>query len=185
MISLYRANSFLNTLSVNNYRLSKIVFFNENGIITKINCGYFDDNKEREFNGTCVRKLKEDFKYKDNFVIKDFDTSLEKRYILYVYEKNVDLKYLGKEKKYFGDIYSIWQVNDYKFNVYEKNLCENLYNLNNESKKVAEEILEFFDYIQNRGVDEKILTSKMTKLKKLNKKILQEVDYINNYEVTE
>lgn len=184
MISLCR-KSVLRTLSCDNYSLSKIVFFNENGIITKINCGYFDDDKGRSFKGTCVRKLKEDFNYKDNFVMKDFDTSWEKKYILYVYEKNVDLKYLGKEKKYFGEIYSLWQVNDYKFSIYEKTLCENLYSLNNESKKIAEEILDFFDFYSNKGADEKILTSKMTKLKKLNKKILQEVDYINNYEITE
>ena len=53
MISLYRTSSMWRPLSLmcngKEYELGNIIFFNENGIITEIGFGYFDDDKERNF----------------------------------------------------------------------------------------------------------------------------------------
>ena len=99
MINLYRTNSMWRPLSLiykkKEYELGNIIFFNENGIITEVGFGYFDDDKERNFEGSVVRKLKADFKMKDNFIVKSpKDYSYETRYDLYVYEGNVDIKFL-------------------------------------------------------------------------------------------
>ena len=169
MISLYRTSSMWRPLSLmcngKEYELGNIIFFNENGIITEVGFGYFDDDKERNFEGSVVRKLKADFKMKDNFIVKSpKDYSYETRYDLYVYEGNVDIKFLGKEQKYFGDIYTHWKIND--------NKAENIIKL----------IAEKFGY-NKTGIEENLFNERIKELKAINKQILEEVENIKNYKI--
>ena len=187
MISLYRTSSMWRPLSLmcneKEYELGNIVFFNENGIITEIGFGYFDDDKERNFEGSVVRKLKVDFKMKDNFIVKSpKDYSYETRYDLYVYEGNVDIKFLGKEQKYFGDIYNHWQINDYEIWRYEKDLKEKLRVLNNKAENIIKLIAEKFGY-NKTGIEENLFNERIKELKEINKQILEEVENIKNYKI--
>lgn len=193
MIKLFRTSSMWRPLSimvdsknaVNTYELDNIIFFNDKGIITQIGSGFFEDDKEREFEGTCVRKLKVDFNMKDNFIVKaEKDYTREVRYDLYIYEKNIDLKFLGKEQKYFGDIYSHWQVNDYNFWKYERTLKDKLSQLNTEAENILKSIAENYGYMK-KGIEQNILDEKIKALKEVNTKILEEVKNINDYKIDE
>lgn len=184
MIKLFRT-SILRTLSieVNNkdYELHNIIYFNENGIITKIGSGYFDDDKERTYKGNCTRKLKVDFNFKDNFIVKA-EEHYENRYDLYVYEKNVNIQFLGNEQKYFGSVYSHWQIDDYELWRYEKSLKNNLSKLNEKAENLVKLIGEEYTY-NGIGIEENIFNEKIKELKSLNKKILAEVKSIKEYKI--
>lgn len=193
MIKLFRTSSMWRPLSimvdsknaVNTYELDNIIFFNDKGIITQIGSGFFDDDKEREFEGNCVRKLKVDFNMKDNFIVKaEKDYTREVRYDLYIYEKNVTIKFLGKEQRYFGDIYSHWKVNDYDFWKYERTLKDKLCKLNKEAEEIIKLIADKYSYM-GKGIDKDILDERIKALKKVNTQILQEVESINNYKIDE
>lgn len=115
---LIRMNSYIRILSVwsekggRHFGLCNILFYDENGVIAQTNSGYFDNDEELEFNGEVIRKVKEDFSKKQNFVIKDKGNNSiwENYYKLYIYIGNVDFKYMGVRKQ-FDSVYKIYTVN--------------------------------------------------------------------------
>ena len=193
MIKLFRTGTWYRPLSImvesknsiNNYELNNILFFDENGIIIQIGSGFFDDDKEREFNGTCVRKLKIDFSMKDNFIVKaEKNLFNETKYDLYIYKGNADIICLGKGQKYFGEIYSHWKINDYEHWKYEKSLKNELNKLNDRAEQIAKSIADKYGYMKT-GIEENILNDRMKMLKEINTQILQEVENIKNYKIDE
>lgn len=187
---LFRTRSWYRPLFITvgdkDYELDDIKFFNENGVIVSIGSGFFEDDKEREFNGETIRKIKIDFSSKKNFIIKRSTNMWNNdiKYDLYVYEKNVDLQFMGKTKElYFGDIYSIWKMNDYTFHIFERTLKQKLNSLNDKAEEIIKNnFAKCFGYLKT-GVDEKELEEKFNELREVNKQILEEVEFIQNYKV--
>ena len=101
MNSLLRILSVWSEKSERYFSLCNILFYDENGVIVQTNSGHFDNDEELEFNGEVVRKVKEDFSKKQNFVIRDKDSNSvwENHYKLYIYIGNVDFKYVGLRKQ--------------------------------------------------------------------------------------
>ena len=75
--------------------LGNIIVYDEKGIIIDTGYGYFDNDVEISINGNVVRKIKEDFTKKINYIIKIKESySNESRYALYIHKNNINLKFL-------------------------------------------------------------------------------------------
>ena len=110
-----------------------MVFYNENGIVLSVGCGHFEEcdvGNIFEFDGYVVLRRKENFTRKENFAVKTRNSGfLDDNYTLYIYEKNVDIKYLGLKKRYRSSVYREYSVNNFKVFVHIKNLEEKVWTL--------------------------------------------------------
>ncbi len=185
---LTRENNFIRTLyasveKMNNVaELSAICVYDKNGIICKHDFGYFDNDYELEFNGTVVRKLKENFTGKENYVIKAGRDDIwgGTRYVMYIHKDNVNLEYLGMDKMY-SCVYDVYMVNGKaKIKILLKNL-EVEFNryvclLEKEIKKIK---------IYNLPLAENDMKQICENLMKYNTLVIQEKEKIKNYVPTE
>lgn len=160
------------------YGISKIVFYNEKGIIFSSNSN-FDGIENFKFKGEIFRKIKEDFTKIQNFVMKnDNDSIWDNNNTLYINEKNVDLKYLGQRKKW-SYVYDIYNVNGVEFEIFNKSLdfklCEYKDLLKTEIKKINDNYIYPFKEKELKEIFENIL--------KYNKLIIEEKKNIENFKV--
>lgn len=160
------------------YGISKIVFYNEKGIIFSSNSN-FDGIENFKFKGEIFRKIKEDFTKIQNFVMKnDNDSIWDNNNTLYINEKNVDLKYLGQRKKW-SYVYDIYNVNGVEFEIFNKSLdfklCEYKDLLKTEIKKINDNYIYPFEEKELKEIFENIL--------KYNKLIIEEKKNIENFKV--
>lgn len=188
MITLYK-QGILQTLNImcsgKQYTLDNIIFFNEKGIITQTGRGCFDDNTEKTFEGTICRKMKIDFKMKDNFIVKSSEKSyFETKYDLYVYEKNADIQYLGKKQRFFGEIYEYWKVNESEIVRFSQSLTKNLNEYNRRAKEITDKLGNIYSYM-GQGMENEEFRTLIQKLRELNNEIIDEVVKIKNYKIDE
>lgn len=159
------------------YKLSNIIFFNENGIILENGHGYFDDDEELEFEGNTTRKIKENFNLKENYILKDKEAWDNDNYKLYIYEKNVKLENTGVIKE-FNFIYNTFLINgNIKVKQFVRNLEDDKYYYQD---LVKEEIKKIQTYCL--PLEEKEMSKILSNIKKYNKKILEIEEYAKNYE---
>ena len=172
------------TVGEKEYELDNIIFFNDNEEILKIGRGFFDDRKEKEFNGETVKKIKIDYSSKKNFIVKakpEYYNS-EVKYNLYIREENANIEYLGEQQICFGDIYKVYKINDSIEKQYVKTLKGKLDNLNDKAETLLKSISSEYGY-GKYGIEENVLDEKIKELKTLNKQIIKEVDRIKNYKI--
>lgn len=188
MITLYKQGIFqtLNIMcSGKQYELDNIIFFNENGIITQTGRGCFDDNTEKNFEGTICRKMKVDFKMKDNFIVKSSEQGyFGTRYDLYIYEKNADIEYLGKKQRFFGEIYEYWEVNGSEIVRFSQSLTKNLSEYNRQAKEITDKMSNIYSYM-GQGIEYIEFKDLVQKLREINNRIIDEVVKIKNYKIDE
>lgn len=193
--SLFKESPYWKILSVELYdekgteyrdtvKLANIVFYNENGIVLSVGCGHFEEcdvGNIFEFDGYVVLRRKENFTRKENFAVKTRSNGfLDDNYTLYIYEKNVDIKYLGLKKRYRSSVYREYSVNNFKVFVHIKNLEEKVWTLKG---KLETEIKKIDSY--KLPLEEKELKKICRDITKYNKLLLEEVNFINNYEPKE
>lgn len=180
---LIRMNSYLRILSVwseksgRHFGLCNILFYDENGVIAQTNSGYFDNDEELEFNGEVIRKVKEDFSKKQNFVIKDKgnDSIWENYYKLYIYIGNVDFKYMGVRKQ-FDSVYKIYTVNGVEVKKHIKYLKDKAWEL---KTKITDEKNKIEDY--ELPLEKNEIEGICNNIIKYNDLLLEEVKKIKEY----
>lgn len=98
----------------NDYELEHIYFYDDEGVITGLD--YFEDNRTFRFNGETRLRRKINLSRQENFIIKNYHSIKGRRYDLYIYHKNVDLRYDGKcvENSYYYDSDEVMFSNKYK-----------------------------------------------------------------------
>lgn len=104
---LFQENYFAKIASVyldrngKNYQLVDLIIYNKSGIILKTGAFVCDDIEKIKFKNPIFLKNSENFEIKCNYIIKNKALSFkeDKRYNLYIYEDNIDYKYIGKVKK--------------------------------------------------------------------------------------
>lgn len=185
---LYRTSEIYRPLFVmvndKEYELKNIIVYDENGIVFENGYGYFDNNEELEIKGNVVRKVKETFKGKDNYVLK-FESDNwygDKLYALYLHKDNVDFKFLGKAKRGFGDIYSNYLLNGIKICLYETDIRQDFDKYNKLAEEEIKKLQECFGYYK-KGADKEELKRIFNNLLEYNKKIKAEVKMINEYKI--
>lgn len=185
---LYQKISWYKPLyvDINNksYLLDNIIFYNDNEIVVEVCKGYFENTEDLTIQGEVVRKLKVDLTKKQNFIVKCKDKSFiddEVKYTIYIYVGNVDLKYIGKEKRY-DYLYDKYMVNNIEFIKYIEDLGKNLHNLNTKAETEVEKLADIFRY-GGKGIEESDLLLIFSNLQNYNREILNEVDMIKNYKV--
>lgn len=191
--SLFKESIYWKTLSTEVYdesgkeyrttvKLTNIIFYNENGVVLDLGSGHFDNTNETfTFNGFVVLRRKENFNRKENFTIKTKnDGFLDDNYTLYIYEKNVDIKYIGLQKKYRSNVYRVYEVNGFEVLKYMKNLEEKIWSL---KTKLETEIKKLDSYYLPLKEDE--LKKVCKNITKYNKMLLEEVEFVKNYEPKE
>lgn len=183
---LFRTSNWYRPLNVidkngKEYTLDNIIVYNDKGIVFQVGYGYFDNDEETTINGVVVKKIKETFKTKENYILKSLDSFGDNKYTLYIYIENIDLKYCGVFKKY-DYLYYKYLINGIGVEVYKKSLSKKLNELNYKAELEVKKLQDIFRY-NGKGYDEKELSKIMTNIKKLNKQIIAESEYVKNYVV--
>lgn len=185
---LSRDSSFLRILSVNVYDekgteykdrvdLDNIIFYNEYGIILEVGSGYFDNDEDNfSFKGYVVSRRKENLTRKENFIISSKKNIWnEKRYTLYIYDKNVDVQYIDLIKRY-ENVYKLYKVNGVEILSFVKNLDTKKWHLKDLIEEQAKKIESYKLPLQNEEMKEIC-----DNLIKYNKMLLEEQEFIKNY----
>lgn len=179
MNSLYKKYTMLKIATVysdeknEEYELDYICIFNKNGEIFTTKAFICEDLENIKFDGKILLKRKTDFNIKDNYVIKgEFD-----RYTLYVYEENIDWKYLGLEKRGMY-IFRTYEICGYKTEQFIKNLGEKLYTLDSIIEENAKKILDKNSLVY---FSKEELKEILDKIEKANNDGIKELEKIENY----
>lgn len=185
---LSRDSSFLRILSVNVYDekgteykdrvdLDNIIFYNEYGIVLEVGNGYFDNDEDNfSFKGYVVSRRKENLTRKENFIISSKKNIWnEKRYTLYIYDKNVDIQYIDLIKRY-DNVYKLYKVNGVEILSFVKNLDTKKWHLKDLIEEQAKKIESYKLPLQNEEMKEIC-----DNLIKYNKMLLEEQEFIKNY----
>ena len=153
---------------LDDYILDNIIFYNESGEVAKVGQGHFDNNEILEFKGEVIYRNKVNFERQENFVVKSKDSSLfvDKRYILYIYINNVDLKYKGLIKD-DGCVYKQYNVNGIDFKVFD---------LKDKIKREIEKIT-----VYDLPMEDKELSIICRNIKRYNSEIREQQEFIKNY----
>ncbi len=179
MNSLYKKYTMLKIATVysdeknEEYELDYICIFNKNGEIFTTKAFICEDLENIKFDGKILLKRKTDFNIKDNYVIKgEFD-----RYILYIYEENIDWKYLGLEKRGMY-IFRTYEICGYKTEQFIKNLGEKLYTLDSIIEENAKKILDKNSLVY---FSKEELKEILDKIEKANNEGIKELERIEKY----
>lgn len=184
---LYRTSLCYRPLSVlvsdKEYELGDIIIYNNEGVIVEVGNGYFDCDKELTIKGEIVKKIKVSFDKKVNFIKKMEERywGADIRYCLYIYVDNVDFKDLGKVKQY-DSIYNKYSINGLEVRVFQYALDTKKSELNRQAKAKIEELEKMFSY-GNNGNDESKLLEIFSSLQDLNRQIVAEYQYIQDFKV--
>lgn len=185
---LSRDYAYLKTLSVNVYDekgieykdrvdLDNIIFYNEYGMLLEVGNGYFDsEDKTFSFKGYVVARRKENFTRKENFVISSKSNIWnEKRYTLYIYDKNVDIQYIDLEKRY-SNIYKVYRVNGVEVLSFVKNLETRKWELRT---LIEQEVKKLESY--NLPLSNEEMKIICDNLMEYNNSLLEEQEFIKSY----
>lgn len=179
MNSLYKKYTMLKIATVysdeknEEYELDYICIFNKNGEIFTTKAFICEDLENIKFDGKILLKRKTDFNIKDNYVIKGESD----RYTLYVYEENIDWKYLGLEKRGMY-IFRTYEICGYKTEQFIKNLGEKLYTLDSIIEENAKKILDKNSLVY---FSKEELKEILDKIEKANNDGIKELEKIENY----
>ena len=179
MNSLYKKYTMLKIATVysdeknEEYELDYICIFNKNGEIFTTKAFICEDLENIKFDGKILLKRKTDFNIKDNYVIKgEFD-----RYILYIYEENINWKYLGLEKRGMY-MFRTYEICGYKTEQFIKNLGEKLYTLDSIIEENAKKILDKNSLVY---FSKEELKEILDKIEKANNEGIKELERIEKY----
>ena len=179
MNSLYKKYTMLKIATVysdeknEEYELDYICIFNKNGEIFTTKAFICEDLENIKFDGKILLKRKTDFNIKDNYVIKgEFD-----RYTLYIYEENINWKYLGLEKRGMY-IFRNYEICGYKTEQFIKNLGEKLYTLDSIIEENAKKILDKNSLVY---FSKEELKEILDKIEKANNEGIKELERIEKY----
>lgn len=182
--TFFRKENWLNIfyLDINNraLRVDSIVLYNESGKLVEIlDLTPMGDNL-LNFNGKTFLKRKVDFTKKINFVISsNKDSWGETRYILYIYEKNVEWEKAGFSKC-VDYIYRKYIINGIEFETFIKSIGEKSQQYRNQLEKELKKI-DIFNFPMNTEELENICNE----LKEYNRLYLEEQRKIKEYTPTE
>ena len=155
------------------YELDYICIFNKDGRIFTTRAFICEELEKIKFDGKILLKRKTDFDIKDNYVIKgEFD-----KYTLYIYEENINWKYLGLEKRGMY-IFRNYEICGYKVEQFIKNLGEKLYTLDSIIEENAKKILDKNSLVY---FSENELKNIFDKIRKANNDGIKELEKIENY----
>ena len=158
--------------------LGNIIVYDEKGIIIDTGYGYFDNDVEISINGNVVRKIKEDFTKKINYIIKIKESySNESRYTLYIHKNNINLKFLGF-KKQIDYVLACYELNGGKSSRVCKSLSENKYELQTEFKEKLESIKYY-----NLPYEKEELKDIFDKLTEINNNLLSISKKIEDFDI--
>lgn len=158
--------------------LGNIIVYDEKGIIIDTGYGYFDNDVEISINGNVVRKIKEDFTKKINYIIKIKESySNESRYALYIHKSNINLNFL-EFKKQIDYILACYELNGGKFSKVCKSLNGNKYELKSEFKEKLESIKYY-----NLPYQKEELKDIFDKLTEINNNLLSISKKIENFDI--
>lgn len=158
--------------------LGNIIVYDEKGIIIDTGYGYFDNDVEISINGNVVRKIKEDFTKKINYIIKIKENySNESRYALYIHKNNINLKFL-EFKKQIDYILACYELNGGKISRLCKSLSGNKYELQTEFKEKLESIKYY-----NLPYEKEELKDIFDKLTEINNNLLSISKKIEDFDI--
>ena len=158
--------------------LGNIIVYDEKGIIIDTGYGYFDNDVEISINGNVVRKIKEDFTKKINYIIKIKESySNESRYALYIHKSNINLNFL-EFKKQIDYILACYELNGGKFSRLCKSLSGNKYELQTEFKEKLESIKYY-----NLPYEKEELKDIFDKLTEINNNLLSISKKIEDFDI--
>ena len=166
----------------NTYEIETIHFYDDDGN-TLISFDYFNDDRDFTYDGETRLRRKLNFNRKENFIIKsDSNWSNDRRYDLYIYYRNTNLKYLGKEIKneyhYNSDevmwsyIYKKYSVDDYIHRTSIKSLSRKKSRLQGKYEDIVKKEL-YNSYVVHTKPDDE-MKKVLKKLYKLNQRINKE-----------
>lgn len=166
------------TKSGNEVELSNIIIYDEKGIVVQTKCGYFDNDKGIDIKGEIVKKIKENFTKKENYVLKGKEQySNNTVYDLYVYRDNVNLQFLGFEKS--ADlIMAKYNINGGEFRILYTTISGNKYIYENRFKELKDEIKNY-----SLPMEEEELDMICEELIEVNKKIIEEKKRIKDFKL--
>lgn len=179
-----RLTSYLRILSVwsnksrEYFSLCKICFYDETGVIVS-NGGYFDNDEELTFNGEVVKRNKENFTRKENFVMRTDNNTWDNNYALYVYVKNVDFKYIGL-RKHINSVYRVYTVNGIEVKKHLKNLDSKIWEYKDLLEKEKDKIQGY-----KLPLDKEEMKKICKNIIKYNDLLIKEKQFIEEYEPTE
>lgn len=160
----------------NEIQLDGIVVYDENGIVLKNDYGYFDNNMEIEIKEGIKRKIKENYKQKENYVLrtkKDYSNDIV--YKLYIYRDNVvNLQFLGFEK--MADlILAKYNINGGEFKTLYTTISGNKYEYIDKFKELRNSIKEY--------MNEEKLNAICKELIEINKKMIEDEKRIKDFKI--
>lgn len=166
------------TKSGNEVELNNIIIYDEKGIVVQTKCGYFDNDKGIDIKGEIVKKIKENFTKKENYVLKGKEQySNNTVYDLYVYRDNVNLQFLGFEKS--ADlIMAKYNINGGEFRILYTTISGNKYIYENRFKELKDEIKNY-----SLPMEEEELDMICEELIEVNKKIIEEKKKIKDFKL--
>lgn len=182
-IKLFKAVEWYRPLHIrlengNVIELGNIIVYDEKGVIIDTGYGYFDNDVEISINGNVVRKIKEDFTKKINYIIKIKESySNESRYTLYIHKNNINLKFLGFEKQ-IDYVLACYELNGGKFSRVCKRLNGNKYELQGEFKEKLESIQYY-----NLPYEKEELKDIFDKLTEINNNLLSISKEIEDFDI--
>lgn len=166
------------TKSGNEVELNNIIIYDEKGIVVQTKCGYFDNDKGIDIKGEIVKKIKENFTKKENYVLKGEEQySNNTVYDLYVYRDNVNVQFLGFEKT-LSFIMVKYNVNGGEFKTLYKTIEGNKYIYENRFKELKNGIKDY-----SLPMEEEELDMICKELIEVNKKIIEEKKRIKDFKI--
>ena len=162
---------------IDDYQITDIIIYNEDGIITRTGQGYFDNNEILEFKDEVIFRAKQNFTRKENFIVRHKrDTILnETLYDLYIYVDNVDLVFTGYIKKY-NNVYKRYTINNIEFLEYVKSLEKDLWVIKGQFEEEMKKLVTYKLPYEEIELDEIC-----ENLKRINKEIRNEIKRIADY----
>lgn len=180
---LYRQADWYRPLFVtlengNEVELNNIIIYDEKGIVVQTRCGYFDNDKGIDIKGEIVKKIKENFTKKENYVLKGEEQySNNTVYDLYVYRDNVNVQFLGF-KKTADLIMAKYNINGGEFKILYTTISGNKYIYENRFKELKDEIKDY-----SLPMEEEELDMICKELIEVNKKIIEEKKRIEDFKI--
>ena len=169
----------VNAENGNEYTVGDIIIYNKEGKILEVEVSRFEYAEDIKFLGIVYLKRNENFNIKCNYLKKDTQVWWDSRYNLYIYEENIDYKFVGYSKEGIY-IFKDYEICGCPISIYYKNVGDKLYLYNSKIQDIVKHIenyctLEFFDKEE--------LENMLQEIKKYNELGLEEKKRIENLKV--
>lgn len=176
-------NPYFAKINNNIYELNNIIIYNESGVLIETGHAWFNESNNKtgdhyigEIKKINKNNIEKNLKSKNNFIIKDNESSFENRYILYIYYKNINYKFIKISLNYFLEINYTLFGNDSK--IYSKAIGQKTklsQNIN------YNKIYPLIDEMKYKSVDE--LKKKIKELNKIIKEYENATIFENSLKV--